>query len=150
MLKQRGLSSMGDITSTTDEDRSKNVKEDNNDKTIKMSCDYISYFIRQANIAYIEAFNSYSLCWVYDEEYRKDISLSDILLKLNDTLFFRIHRKYIVNFMHIDKYDNEFVWIKEKKLKVSRRRKADFEAAYKNYKLKDFNSNIKVDNVFVQ
>ena len=55
---------------------------------------------------------------------------------LETQLFFRADRKYLVNLGHVDDYKNGIVTIGKENIKVSRRRKKEFERAYIEFDLK--------------
>ena len=56
--------------------------------------------------------------------------------QLDKRLFFRIHRKYIVNMAQIRQYRDGKVQMRDADFPVSRRRKKEFEQAYMEFDLK--------------
>ncbi|MBO5373653.1 MAG: response regulator transcription factor [Lachnospiraceae bacterium] len=90
----------------------------------------ILHNISQREIYYIVTYDSYSEVWTKDKMFRKEDSLKDLEYQLDDTLFFRIHRKYIVNMLYVESYKNGVVEIQGKSLPVSRRRRKEFEQTF--------------------
>lgn len=93
------------------------------------------YEIRQSEISYIVTYDSYCEYRVRDKILRSEASLREMESQLDTRLFFRIHRKYIINMAHIQSYKNGTVQIEDMKLPVSRRRKKNFERAYMEFDL---------------
>lgn len=94
------------------------------------------YQIRQNEIWYIVTYDSYCEYMVKGKTLRSEDSLKDLEDQLDRRMFFRIHRKYIVNMARIRSYENGKVWIKDIELPVSRRRKKKFEQAYMEFDLR--------------
>ncbi len=63
-------------------------------------------------------------------------SLSEMEGILDSRLFYKISKQYIVNLRVISKYQDEKVTIQGTELKVSVRRKKDFEKAYQMFQIK--------------
>ncbi|MBQ9551673.1 MAG: response regulator transcription factor [Clostridia bacterium] len=90
------------------------------------------------DILFAQAVDKKSLIYFYDccEEY--PISLSELEKKyLSPELFFRTHRSYIVNMMHIARYDKRVIVMKSGD-KVELSRFKPFQEAYRNF---NFNLN---------
>ena len=66
---------------------------------------------------------------------RSEKSLSALEEELDPKLFFRVNKKYIVNFSYIEGYDNGILTIRDTSMTVSRRKKKDFEKKYRDYDL---------------
>ena len=66
---------------------------------------------------------------------RSEKSLRVLETELDDRLFFRIDKKYIVNMGCIRDYHNGIVKLTDKEFVVARRRKKAFETAYRVYDL---------------
>lgn len=93
------------------------------------------YQIPQKDILYIEAYAGYSEFTVSDRILRKECSLSELEQELSKELFFRVSRQYIVNLGKITEYVRGSILIQGKKIRVSRRKKKEFEQAYLEYDL---------------
>lgn len=92
--------------------------------------------IKEKRILYFRAMDSYSEIVLPDCVLRTNESLSNLEKDLDDVLFFRIHKQYIVNMSAIERYYRGIIVIKEKKLEISRRRKSEFERKYLEYQMK--------------
>lgn len=91
--------------------------------------------VRQKDIYYIQSYDSYTEFIVKDRILRSEKSLRMLEEELEKRLFFRIDKKHIVNLGYIDTYRDGIVRIKKKEIIVARRRKKEFEAAYRGYDL---------------
>ena len=94
------------------------------------------YEVHQSEIHYIITYDSACEYRVRDKMLRSETSLRELESQLDNRLFFRVHRKYIVNMAHIRSYKNGQIQMKDVKLPVSRRRKKEFEQAYMEFDLK--------------
>ncbi len=100
---------------------------------IEVFCDRTSYHIRQKDIQYIAAFNSYVEIMANHTLYRKDISMNKIEELLEKELFFRVHHSYIVNMLWITERRETDVLVGHIKLPISRRQRKKFSKAYKEF-----------------
>ena len=100
---------------------------------IEVFYDRTSYHIRQKDIRYIAAFNSYVEIMANDTLYRKDISMNKMEELLDKELFFRVHHSYIVNMLWITERREADVLVGHIKLPVSRRQRKKFSKAYKEF-----------------
>lgn len=105
-------------------------------RTIELYYNRNLYEVRQNEIWYIATYDSYCEYMVKGKTLRSEDSLKELEARLDTRMFFRIHRKYIVNMARIRLYENGKVWIKDIELPVSRRRKKKFEQAYMEFDLK--------------
>ena len=94
------------------------------------------YEVHQSEIQYIITYDSACEYRVRDKMLRSETSLRELESQLDNRLFFRVHRKYIVYMAHIRSYKNGQIQMKDVKLPVSRRRKKEFEQAYMEFDLK--------------
>lgn len=92
--------------------------------------------VHQSEIQYIITYDSYCEYKVKDKILRSETSLRELENQLDERLFFRVHRKYIVNMAQILTYKDGCIQMKDINLPVSRRRKKDFEQAYMEFDLK--------------
>lgn len=100
------------------------------ESTIDVFQNRISHKIKEKNINYIRAFNGYVEIFTANQTFRKDVSLDELEKGLDQKIFFRIHRQYIINMQHITAYDNKSVKIGDYTIPVSRRRYSDFVKAF--------------------
>lgn len=91
---------------------------------------------RQQDISFIRAIGGEVELSIKGKRYRKDVALSELENELDETLFFRINRQYIVNLGEITKQKANIVMVAGEELKVSVRKKKDFEKACLRYKLR--------------
>lgn len=93
----------------------------------------IQYDIPQKNIKYFKAFNGYSEAMVEDKCFRKELSLNEVEELLDNRLFARVHKQYIVNMYFIETYKRSIIIIDGKSVPVSRRKQKEFEKMYINF-----------------
>lgn len=106
------------------------IREQIGMQKIDVYANRISHSIPQKEIRYVTAYNGYCEFAAGNRTFRKDISMDKLDNELDERLFFRIHRKYIVNFMWIEKYQEDSIWIENREFKISRRSKKEFEKRY--------------------
>lgn len=104
--------------------------------TIELYQNRVLYSVEQKNIIYFYAYDSYVEAIVGTSKMRREISLAQLENLIDTRIFYRISRKYIVNLMHIDQYQNGTVYIRDEKLKVARARKKEFEKIYREFDVK--------------
>lgn len=92
-----------------------------------------THAIPQREIYYILTYDSSCEFLTKDRVLRSENSLADMEQQLDDKLFFRIHRKYIVNMLYIEDYKNGWVRIRDTTLPVSRRKRREFERVYMEF-----------------
>lgn len=103
---------------------------------IKLYYKRIPYMIKQCDIKYVQAYDSYVEILVSDKKMRKESSVNKLEEILDKHLFYRVSRSYIVNMLHIDDYSKGIIYINEEKIKISRDRKKDFEKTFIEFDLK--------------
>lgn len=96
----------------------------------------IVHQIHQSEIQYVVTYDSYSEYRVRNKMLRSEASLKELENQLDQRLFFRVHRKYIVNMAQVQSYQNGIIKMKDTELPVSRRKKKEFEQAYMQFDLK--------------
>jgi DNA-binding LytR/AlgR family response regulator len=72
-----------------------------------------------ADILYIEADRNYCRIFTKTNEYLLCITLKTIEEKLNNRIFLRVHRSYLINLSHIDAVADDHVIINQKAMPVS-------------------------------
>ena len=104
--------------------------------TIEVYQNKIKYNIAQNEIYYIRSYNGYIQIYTANDVFTKNMSLEQIEKDLDDRLFFRIHRQYIVGFKNISGFFKNIVkLINGEELEISRRNRIKFERAYVEYDL---------------
>ena len=96
----------------------------------------IVHQVHQSEIQYVVTYDSYSEYRVRTKMLRSEASLKELENQLDHRLFFRVHRKYIVNMAQVQSYQNGIIKMKDIELPVSRRKKKEFERAYMQFDLK--------------
>ncbi|MGN1314483.1 MAG: LytR/AlgR family response regulator transcription factor, partial [Lachnospiraceae bacterium] len=97
----------------------------------------IPHPIPEKYIRYIQAYDGYAEAVVGKEgkRMRTEKSLNRLEEELDKRLFYRVSREHLVNFTYIDSYSNGVLAVGEKRLRVSRRNKKEFERLYREYDL---------------
>lgn len=72
-----------------------------------------------SEILYIQAENKYVTIFTPKQSYLTLSSMNHIEKMLPSELFCRIHRSYIVSLEHICRFDNELVYIGDKKIPIA-------------------------------
>lgn len=96
----------------------------------------IVHKVHQSEIQYVVTYDSYSEYRVKNRMLRSEASLRELETQLDKRLFFRIHRKYIVNMAQVQSYRNGIIHMRDIELPVARRKKKEFEQAYMEFDLK--------------
>lgn len=102
-------------------------------KTIDVFMSRNKHEIYVKDIKFIEAIDSSVELVSSHGVYRKETSLSKLEEILDERFFFRISKKYIVNIRWIDEYKDGMVKIDNVVVKVSVRKKKEFERRYIEY-----------------
>lgn len=96
-----------------------------------------TYSIPQQDIQYLEAFSGEVEFEVNGgQRFRKKVSLVELEDVLDDALFARPERKYIVNLLYVKSYANDRFMIEDREFSISRRNKKEFERKYIEFDLK--------------
>jgi Response regulator of the LytR/AlgR family len=103
------------------------------EEVIPLFLNRLQYNIPQKKIKYFKAFNGYSEAMVEEICFRKELSLNEIEELLDNRLFARINKQYIVNMQFVEYYKNSKIKIGENVFPVSRRKQKDFEKKYINF-----------------
>ncbi len=92
--------------------------------------------VQQRDIHYIQALDSYSEFITESKVFRKEVSLQDLEECLDNRLFCRIHKRYIINLHWVEAFKDGVIYIDNKPFIVSRRKKKEVEKKYIEYDLK--------------
>lgn len=90
----------------------------------------VKYQIKQKDILYLRAFNSYIEAVTIGNCYRRDLSLRTIEDLLDKRLFFRISKQYVVNLSYITNYRNHTFHIGVNTFVVARSKRKDFQQKF--------------------
>jgi len=96
----------------------------------------IPYPVCHRDISYIISYGSFSEFMVRNKRFRKDISLNELEKILDKNLFYRPNRQYLVNMLYIVGVENDIIQLKDKNIKISRRKKKSFEITFMDFDLK--------------
>lgn len=94
------------------------------------------YMINQKAIQYIRAFNGYTEYYIANQVFRKDISLNAAKQLLNEKMFYKINRQYLVNFRWVEKCIGETIKVGSVQLKIARRKRQEFISKYMDFDIK--------------
>lgn len=90
----------------------------------------VPYSFYQKDILYMESVDS-SVEFVFTEGvFRKETSLKELETILDDRLFYRVNKQCIVNMRYIDTYKDGVMEVGGKEIRVSVRKKKEFEKLY--------------------
>lgn len=95
-----------------------------------------AYTVFQKDIQYIQAFDGYAEFITKNLVFRKEIALNDLEQRLDDRIFCRIDRKYIINFRWVDNLKDDVLFLGGRRFHISRRKKKEVEKKYIEYDLK--------------
>src|SRR4030095_15082047 len=73
-----------------------------------------------SEIVYVEAVNKYVKIITTKKDYLISTTMANIEKMLPSCLFRRVHRSYIVSLQHVYKFDNNSVYLKDKKLPIGK------------------------------
>lgn len=104
--------------------------------TIELYENRILYHIPQREICYFNAYDSYIEALTRNQKLRKDTSLGKIEETLDNHIFYRLSRTYLVNLFFVKDYKDGIVLIEECELKMPRLKKKEFEKKLKEFDLK--------------
>ncbi|MDE7224202.1 MAG: LytTR family DNA-binding domain-containing protein [Acetatifactor sp.] len=93
-----------------------------------------SFLLHTHELHYLEADNKDSILYYQDDTITLRRGLHDLEEMLPASLFFRIHRKFLVNLSHVREYDAIHLTLDcGRTLPISRRKSKEFRLALKNY-----------------
>lgn len=79
-----------------------------------------------ASICYLEANNNHTHIFTADKKYTLRNTLQQVLERLNNTQFIRVHRSYAVNINQVTSFNETLVVVGEEEVPVSKNYKDDF------------------------
>ena len=97
--------------------------------------DRVCFKIKEKDISMVRAFNGYVEIMAGKNVFRKDISMNALEEQLDDRLFFRVNRQYLVNLGFITSCNKNIVVVGDKKFNISIRRRKEFVSKYTEYDL---------------
>lgn len=110
------------------------IKSKSDIQQVPVYRDGLRYNLVQKDIMYVEANGSSTLIFTLSSEYRSEMTLVAWKELLNEHIFFRCHKSFIVNMGMIeDIYKNTILMLNGDKVALSRRLRSDFMNAYMIY-----------------
>ena len=89
--------------------------------------------IKQRDILYITAAHNGSEVWVKDDMFNSKLSLNKLMELLNIKIFMRVHKKIIVNLIHINYIEDYIYMYTGEKVEYSRRNKKELHQRLYQY-----------------
>lgn len=102
-------------------------------KEVALYANRVQVHIQQRDIFYIMADGTQTIVYARNTSYRSEKSLEQWEQELEEKLFFRTHRSYIVNLEKIESIDKDILLVSGEKILVSKRKRREVEAAYGTY-----------------
>lgn len=102
-------------------------------ETIELFLNRLKYDVAQRDISYVRAFNGYTEFVTRDNVFRREDSLSSIEKELNDKLFFKVSRQYIVNMAAITDFDGKTIRVGREEFSLATRARKQFEKEYMEF-----------------
>lgn len=93
------------------------------------------YCFQQKQIVYISKVQSRTEVIIGEKAYQSTYSLEDWEKVLDERIFFRVHKSYIVNFSYIDRIEDKIYLSSEEILPIAKRRKTALMQKYVQYDL---------------
>lgn len=93
------------------------------------------YGFQQKQIVYISKVQSRTEVIIGEKAYQSTYSLEDWEAALDERIFFRVHKSYIVNFSYIDRIEDKIYLTSDEILPVAKRRKNALMQRYIQYDL---------------
>lgn len=100
-----------------------------NEEYIWIKSQYSSYKILASDILYAETYGRKVNIYTKQKVYDTHISLGELEKKLDQELFYRCHRGYLVNLQQIEYVEKEFLCIADKEIPISRFKAKAFKKA---------------------
>jgi DNA-binding LytR/AlgR family response regulator len=102
-------------------------------RAIQLRKDGVAVSVNIKSILYISAEQGYTEVWTTKNTYRSDNSLINWEELLDPKLFFRCHKKYLVNISQIDRLTDKIKLKNGEMIEVSRRKHAQLREVFMNY-----------------
>jgi DNA-binding LytR/AlgR family response regulator len=109
-------------------------KKHGNDYPIQFKSDRQIFTVDTKDIIFLESMGKHCLIHTKNGQYECSKTMAVISRMLPSRHFFKINKVFIVNFNHIDRYNNEFVqFLNGDKAYISRKYLPLFKSEYRNY-----------------
>lgn len=109
-------------------------KELEAERTLLVQTPECDFLLRTQELQFLEAENKHTLLYYMDDIITLRKGLNELEEQLPSCFFFRIHRKYLVNLIHVREYDEGRLTLDcGRTVPISRRRSKGFRLALKAY-----------------
>lgn len=109
-------------------------KELEAERTLLVQTPECDFLLRTQELQFLEAENKHTLLYYMDDIITLRKGLNELEEQLASCFFFRIHRKYLVNLIHVREYDEVRLTLDcGRTVPISRRRSKGFRLALKAY-----------------
>ena len=85
------------------------------------------------DIRFVRRENRKVTVFTVDGEYNSKLSFDELIEKLPNTFFFRVHNSFLVNVHHITKYSYDEIWLGDKRIDIAVRKRAEFRKFWFDY-----------------
>ena len=102
---------------------------------IEVFRDRINFMIKEKDITMVRAYNGYVEVIAGNSVFRKDVSLNVLEQHLDERLFLRINRQYLINLGYVDHYNKTSLMVGDMKFSIAVRRQKEFLNKYTKYDL---------------
>lgn len=102
---------------------------------IEVFRDRINFMIKEKDITMVRAYNGYVEIIAGNTVFRKDVSLNMLEQQLDERIFFRINRQYLINLGYVDYFNKNYLMVGENKFTIAIRRQKEFMKKYTAYDL---------------
>lgn len=104
-------------------------------RKIEVFKDRKRFLVNETDIQYITNYDSSAVIYAKGHCFRSACSLKDFEAKLDNRLFFRINKTYIVNFVYVQIIRDEKIMVKDKEMMIARKKVKEFKKAYMDFDL---------------
>lgn len=113
------------------------LNENAEKESIEVECKDGNVRIQLKDIMWIESDHNGSIVWGSQADIASSTFLSEWEERLDNQIFFRCHKKYIVNLRWIESIDDNIHMTSGYQLELSRRKKKDLKQLYMEYSFKN-------------
>lgn len=109
------------------------LREFTAEQKMPLISDGIERNVTVSDIVYIKSMDKYTVIHTYQKQYIVRKTMKDWEKCMDKNIFYRVHRSYLINLMHITKCGKEIVLDKKYRIPLSKSRKQEFYEKIKNY-----------------
>lgn len=102
--------------------------------SIRINCNSTDYIVQVSDIIYMESSDKIvSIFLTTGETIRCYHKLSNLIKLLPESVFLRCHQSYIVNMEHINKYNKQILYVKDRAISISKKYSKSVKDQYYEY-----------------